>query len=69
MKLSLLTFSFMGDVLTHRMDAETLCRIAKENGIEELDLQEAELRLYGVKAFLSGSGALHCQSGKGLQGL
>ena len=50
MKLSLLTFSFMGDVLTHRMDAETLCRIAKENGIEELDLQEAELRLYGVKA-------------------
>lgn len=50
MKLSLLTFSFMGDVLTRRMNAETLCRMAKENGIEELDLQEAELRLYGVKA-------------------
>lgn len=50
MKLSLLTFSFMGDVLTRRMDAETLCRMAKENGIEELDVQEAELRLYGVKA-------------------
>lgn len=50
MKLSLLSFSFMGDVLMRRMDAETLCRMAKENGIEELDLQEAELRLYGVTA-------------------
>ena len=33
MKLSLLTFSFMGDVLMRRMDAETLCRMAKENGL------------------------------------
>lgn len=53
MKLSLLPFSFMGDVLMQRMDAETLCKTAKENGIEELDLQEAELRLYGVKALKS----------------
>ena len=50
MKLSLLTFSFLGDALTRRMDAETLCRMAKENGIEVLDLQEIELRLYGIKA-------------------
>ncbi len=50
MKLSLLTFSFMGDVLTRKLDAEKVCKMAKENGVDELDLQETELRLYGIKA-------------------
>ena len=39
MKLSLLTFFFMADALTRKMDAETLCKMAKENGVDELDLQ------------------------------
>ena len=38
MKLSLLPFSFMGDVM-RRMGAETLCWIAKENVIEEQSYQ------------------------------
>lgn len=50
MKLSLLTFSFMGEALTRKMDAGTLCKIAKDNGIAELDLQATELRLYGVRS-------------------
>ena len=50
MTLSLLTFSFLGEALSRQMDADKLCRIAKENGIAELDLQTTELRLYGIKA-------------------
>ena len=39
MKLSLLTFSLMGEALTRQMDAEKLCKIAGENGIEGLSLR------------------------------
>lgn len=50
MTLSLLTFSFMGEVLTRQMNAEKLCEIAKENKIESLDMMTKEIHLYKAKA-------------------
>ncbi len=49
MDLSLLTFSMLGDVISRRLNAEKLCRIAKDNNIEELDMMSYEIRLYGVR--------------------
>ena len=46
MRLSLLSFSLTGDAMQHKMDAETLCRICKDNRIERLDLMDHELALY-----------------------
>ena len=50
MTLSLLTFSFMGEVLTRQMNAEKLCEIAKENKIESLDMMTKEIHLYKARA-------------------
>ena len=47
MKLSLLTFSLIGEAITKRLDASALCRICTENRIEKLDLLQEELRFYG----------------------
>ncbi len=49
MHLSLLSFSFLGETLSRQMDADRLCRIAKENGVEYLDMMVTEIRLYRVK--------------------
>ena len=50
MELSLMSFSFMGDIAAFRMNADKLCRVAKENGISCLDLMTFEVRLYGVRS-------------------
>lgn len=50
MELSLMSFSIMGDIATFRMNADKLCRVAKENGISCLDLMTFEVRLYGVRS-------------------
>lgn len=50
MKLSLLPFSFQLERLTGKMNAEKLCKIAKDNGIESLDLMTSEVMLYGAGA-------------------
>lgn len=49
MNLSLLTFSMMRDRIHFRMDADQLCRIAQDAGIDSLDLMEYEVKLYGQK--------------------
>lgn len=47
MKLSLLSFSMIGDVVLRRLNARDLCRICTENKVEEVDLLQEELRFYG----------------------
>ncbi len=48
MKLSLMTFSFLTERLKRQMDGPKLCRLAKDNGIDTVDLMASEVRLYGV---------------------
>ena len=52
MKMSLLPFSFQLERLTGKMNADTLCRIAKDNGIESLDLMTSEIMLYGARELI-----------------
>ena len=47
MELSLMTFSMMRNRFQHKMDAETLCRIAEENGLQSMDFMDCEVELYG----------------------
>ena len=47
MNLSLLTFSMIPDVLLRKLDAEKLCRICTDNGIDRIDPIRDELKLYG----------------------
>lgn len=49
MRLSLLSFSMLSDVLIMRMNAGTLCEICKDNKIDSLDLLSEEVKLYGQK--------------------
>ena len=49
MTLSLMSFSFQRNVLARKMDADRLCKLAKANGIDSLDLMASEIRLYRVK--------------------
>lgn len=49
MNLSLMSFSFQTERLFHQMNAEKLCQIAKDNGVETVDLMVSEARLYGMK--------------------
>lgn len=49
MNLSLMPFSFQTERLSHQMSAEKLCQIAKDNGVETVDLMVSEVRLYGMK--------------------
>ena len=50
MKLSVLTFSFQLERLTGTMNAERLCNLALENGLDQVDLMISEIRLYGAGA-------------------
>lgn len=50
MNLSLMTFSTLREQFNKGMDAAALCRMAKENGIEELDLMIYEARCLGTEA-------------------
>lgn len=47
MNLSFMSFSMMKDAVLKRVNAETLCTIAKKSGINSLDLMEFEVNLYG----------------------
>ncbi len=49
MKLSLLSFSFQTERLKGQMDGAKLCRLAKDNGIDTVDLMSAEVQLYGME--------------------
>ena len=45
MVLSLMSFSFMADAFSQKVNADQLCRIAKSNRIKMLDLMAIEIRL------------------------
>ena len=47
MKLSLLSFSLVGDAMLKKLDAEGLCKLCRDNRIEKLDLMREELKRYG----------------------
>lgn len=47
MKLAFMSFSMMREAFLGKMDADTLCAVAAETGLHILDLQEAEIALYG----------------------
>ena len=57
MRLSLLTFSMIADAMTKRVNAEKLCRICTDNGIESLDLMAEELKMYGIEKLKKAMGA------------
>lgn len=45
--LSLMSFSFIGDVMNKKIDADTVVRIAKENGLSMMDIMDMEFQLLG----------------------
>lgn len=53
MKLSMLTFSMMGEEKAGAVDAKLLCRIAKENGIAQIDLLKPEIDLLGEEKLIA----------------
>lgn len=53
MKLSLMTFSMLLDGLKKIQDADLLCRITKESGLDEMDVMQMEFRIYGQEALLT----------------
>lgn len=48
MKLSLMTFPMIAERMAGTLDAKQLCVLARDAGMEELDIMEFELGLYGV---------------------
>ena len=62
MKLSLMSFPFQFERLSHRMNAEKLCRIITENGLDEVDLMMNEISLYGLKSLKRAfeKSGVHC---------
>lgn len=53
MKLSLMTFTMLGDCLKKYMDADLLCKNVKESGLDEVDMMQMEFQYYGKKEMLS----------------
>lgn len=53
MKLSLMTFTMLGDCLKKYMDADLLCKNVKDSGLEEVDMMQMEFQYYGKKEMLS----------------
>ena len=53
MKLSLMTFSIIGDALAKTVDADLLARIICEAGYDQADLMEFEFRIYGREKLLA----------------
>ena len=58
MKLAFMSFSMMREAFLGKMDADTLCAVAAENGLHILDLQEAEIALYLFFAENNNSGMI-----------
>lgn len=52
MDLSLMSFSFQVEALFGMMNAEKLCTVARQSGMQMLDLTGMEIRLYRPKALL-----------------
>lgn len=52
MELSLMTFSMMKDAALKSLNAETLCGLAKDNGVFMLDLMDFEVNLYKEKELI-----------------
>lgn len=52
MNLSFMSFSFQTEILTRRMDADRLCRLVKESGMDTIDLMGSEIRLYKIGKLL-----------------
>lgn len=46
MELAFMSFSMMREAFLGKLNADTLCAVAAENGLRVLDLQEAEVTLY-----------------------
>lgn len=53
MKLSLMTFSMLFDGVKKIHDADLLCRIVKESGLDEVDMMQMEFRIYDREALLA----------------
>ena len=53
MKLSLMTFSMLFDGVKKIHDADLLCRIVKESGLDEVDMMQVEFRIYGREVLLA----------------
>ena len=51
MEYSLMTFSLIEEAISKNLDAESLCRLASENGIHMLDILDMEPELYGKEGF------------------
>lgn len=49
--LSLMSFSFIGDAINKKTDADTVVRIAKENGFSMMDMMDMEFQLLGEEEF------------------
>lgn len=54
MRLSLMSFTMVMDGVKKYVDADLLCRIIKESGLDEVDLMQMEFHIYG-KAALSAA--------------
>lgn len=63
MNLSFMSFSMMKEAVLRRITAETLCTIAKKNGIGSLDLMEFEVSLYGEEKLLAAMKAQELSCG------
>ena len=50
MNLSLMSFSFIPEVLGGVMDAQLLCKVIKNSGLDSVDLLDVEVKMYGEEA-------------------
>ena len=62
MELSLMTFSMLMDASMKKMDAETLCQVAEQNGLSSLDLMDFDLKVYGKEKLMEAMKrhGIHC---------
>ena len=52
-ELSLMTFSMLGDAFEKRIDADTLCQVARENQLSMMDLMVFDYRAYGKDTLIT----------------
>lgn len=62
MNVSLMSFAMIMDGLKNYIDADIFCRIVKESGIQEIDLMQTEVYVYGKDALVSAlkKYRIHC---------
>lgn len=62
MKLSLMTITMVKDCMKKYHDADLLCRIVKESGLDEVDMIQMELPYYGKELLMSAwkKYGIHC---------